>query len=290
MKKIYHLTIVFLSLFLFQSCDQIYDRLVFCKRWEFTPFDLSKIKENKVGSGQLNVRPEAQNFRMNLKDYMRFDIDGTFSMLHLNNYIEGTWKREKGNIFIKTNDTSLELGILKLNDEFMSFKMIHFQTNSLAVERWQLFDEINSVFKDENSYGKFDPYLPHLNKWRINPIKVETDDEIYLRVLNHLDYLINYHDLALSPDNQGVSFRGIDTPILSTRGGVQFVDYYDLPESWKTLFYDDVDTRKAYNMVFKAFQEVPTQPKNSDFVAFNKGVLVETRYFLKQLYDQKKLF
>jgi hypothetical protein len=290
MKKIYNSTIVFLTLLLFQSCEQIYDRFLFCKRWEFTPFDLSKIKGEKVGSGQLNIRTEAQNFRMNLKDYMRFDIDGTFSMLHLNNYVEGKWTRNKGHVIIKTEDTSIELGILKLNDEFLSFKVLHFQTTSLFLERWQVFDEVNSAFKDEKTYGDFDPYLPILNKWRLNPIRLETDEEIYQRVLNHLDYLINFHDLALSPSNQGISFRGVDTPILSTRGGVQFLDYYDLPESWKTLFYDDIDTRKAYNMVFKAFQEVPTQPKNDDFVAFNRGVLIETRYFLKELYEQHKLY
>ena len=290
MKKIYSLSIVFSVLFLFQSCEKIYDKFLFCHRWEFTPFDLSKIKGNNVGAGQLNVLPEARNFRMNLKDYLKFDNDGTFSMLYLNNYIVGTWTRNKGNILIKTNDTTLELGILKLTEEFMSFKMLHFQTVSFAVEHWQLFDEINSVFKDEKSYGSFDPYSHSLNKWRINPIRVETDEEIYLRLLNHLNYLINYHDLALSPDSEGISFRGVDTPILSTKGGVQFLGYYDLPQSWKTLFYDDVDTRKAYNMLFKAFQEVPSQPKNSDFVAFNRGVLIETKFFLEQLHEQNKLY
>jgi hypothetical protein len=290
MKKIYKLSALIITIFLFQSCDYFYNRFLFCQRWEFSPFDLSKIKETKIGSGQLQIRPEAQNFRMNPKDYVRFDIDGTFSMLHLNNYIEGTWKREKGNVFIKTEDTELELGILKLTEEFMSFQVLHFKTTSLATDRWKVFDEVNSTFVDEYSYEEHDPYLPSLNKWRINPVRIETDEEIYRRVLNHLDYLINYHDLALSAQNINVSFRGVDTPILSTKGGVQFLGYYDLPASWKNLFYDDVDTRKAYNMVFRAFQEVPTQPKNDDFVAFNRGILVETRFFLQQLYDQKKLY
>jgi hypothetical protein len=110
------------------------------------------------------------------------------------------------------------------------------------------------------------PYHPSNNTWRTKPAAAETDDQIKVRVKNHLSHLIKILEAGTKHQMKVMSFRSSPSMFHQYNGGVGLETATKVPEGWIDCFYDKKDAKKAYNMMEQSMKvngSAKTDAKNN---------------------------
>jgi len=97
------------------------------------------------------------------------------------------------------------------------------------------------------------PFAFENNKWRIKATHKESAAEIQLRLLSHCRFWKNYFTWAFNNNLNTIDVRSTPTPIKIYGNGFAVKAFNDLPNAWKSYFYDSADCRLANDMLKNIF-------------------------------------
>lgn len=124
----------------------------------------------------------------------------------------------------------------------------------------QLAIEGGAVIAFEKLPGKFDdeslnPFSTAHNKWRIPASKKETEQQLKARLRNHCRFYETYFKWALDNKLQTLDVRGTPSLLKIYGNGFELKTFDQLPESWKSYFYDEEDCKKASDIMNDVFRK-----------------------------------
>jgi hypothetical protein len=99
-----------------------------------------------------------------------------------------------------------------------------------------------------------DPFSTYNNQWRIPAKHKESDAEIRSRLHNHCQFWEAYFNWAKDKEDGAIAIRDIPTPLKIYGNGFGLKHYTDLPDAWRSCFYDTVDCHKADTMIKHTFR------------------------------------
>lgn len=115
-----------------------------------------------------------------------------------------------------------------------------------------------------SSKTESDPFSTINNEWRIKSAQKEDDTAIRKRLFNHCRFWETLFSWA-SDKNLSLDVRQTPTPLKIYANGFGLKRYDDLPEEWKSYFYDEGDCRKADTLIKHTFRQTKIDwPKTDD--------------------------
>jgi hypothetical protein len=124
-----------------------------------------------------------------------------------------------------------------------------------------------------------DPFYIANNRWRIKPLKPETDEAIYKRLTECIRFFVLFYKDMVAKDAQTVSFYGLPCCLKFYGPGIFIQKKTELQSDWIQCFYNKDQAMKAYTMMDKVIGKKYTWPKGSmNWVKKNADVL-------EQMYD-----
>ncbi len=173
-------------------------------------------------------------------NFLELRSDKTFTS-DLGKFHSGHWNLKDQQLFLNTEDG--EINILLINDLKMNEMQVHFGHSTAAN-----FDGL-PIPKIEN-----DPFSRVNNLWRINATTKETDDQLKKRLRNHCGFWVSYFNWALANEMTTIDVRSTPTPIKIYGNGFTIKPFHELPDIWKSYFYDSSDCRKANDILIDIVQ------------------------------------
>lgn len=166
--------------------------------------------------------------------------DGTYTA-DLGHFEYGRWEKKNNELVLISDSKKKELPINYFNSESLG----------LTVEKDIVanFDLGPALPK-----GVEDPFSLPDNKWRVKPAHKESPEEIRTRLLNHCKFWEAYFNWALTSSLETVEVRAIPTPIKIWGNGFTLKEYSELPEEWRSCFYDSEDCKVANNMLYEVIE------------------------------------
>jgi hypothetical protein len=115
-----------------------------------------------------------------------------------------------------------------------------------------------------SSKPESDPFSTYNNQWRITSAHKEDDTAIRKRLFNHCRFWETLFSWA-SDKNLALDVRQTPTPLKIYANGFGLKHYDDLPEEWKSYFFDEGDCRKADTLIIHTFRQTKiVWPKTED--------------------------
>ncbi len=177
---------------------------------------------------------------LNPANFLELRSDKSFTS-DLGKFHSGHWKLQDQQLFLNAEDG--DVNILMINDLKLNEMQIQFGHSNAAN-----FDGL-PLPKIEN-----DPFSRINNLWRLHATTKETDDQLKMRLRNHCGFWVSYFNWALTNEMTTVDVRSTPTPIKIYGNGFTIKPFHDLPDAWKSYFYDSSDCRKANDMLIDIFQ------------------------------------
>jgi hypothetical protein len=174
-------------------------------------------------------------------NFLQLRPDGTYTR-DFGKFQYGKWHQENQQLHLQGQDGKTETLHFRIDGNEMQLKM---PDGSLAY-----FDSRPLPPADiaEN------PFAADNNRWRIAPVKKETDAEIRSRLINHCRFWEIYFNWALQGKYSSIDVRSTPTPIKIYGNGFGLKPLNELPEQWVHYFYDTADCRKANEQLVYAFK------------------------------------
>jgi len=115
-----------------------------------------------------------------------------------------------------------------------------------------------------------DPFSKQNNLWRIPATHKESDDELRQRLLNHCKFWEVYFDWAMTNDLKSLDVRSIPTCIKIYGNGFGLKRWEELPQTWKSYFYDSADCKKVDQLIKHTFRhnDIDWPKSENKFVIF----------------------
>jgi hypothetical protein len=247
-------------------------------RWDFSfsnaPLVAAKVRELR---GVQGIDPYQQVF---LGSKFIFRSNNEFDLVLFNNYYHGNWQLNEAKNALQLTlpnyskpilfqvdsitNTTLQLRIDSSN--FSSFA--NFRNPENATEGW--FGKRLTTFKltiDPEHYSNTanDIYSIDNNKWRVKPLQPETQQQLKLRIRNHLDFLKLLFDDAMQNDRDFVTYNWFVSPLTPASNGIGLKNYRKVKAAWENCFYDTLQAKAGYDILWKAFDKeikFPEQEEN----------------------------
>jgi hypothetical protein len=109
-----------------------------------------------------------------------------------------------------------------------------------------------------------DPFSLANNRWRISAKHKESDSEIRARLYNHCQFWEFYFKWAQDKKLDIVDVRSTPTPIKIYGNGFGLKPFDNLPQKWKSYFFDDEDCQKANDILKQTFEHQTIAWSNSN--------------------------
>ena len=268
MKKLLCFLLITTSLF---SCKKDPSALLI-GRWDFMKLEMPGMYDliSDIKYTGDNDETAMQRFLLGNKLVLR--KDSTFDLVMLKQYIHGTWAYDKTsqNLFLKDASSAkfdLTVRIDSITSNKLIFDIDQFTLNKFidkhAAENNFYHMLMNKSYcqfyltidKDRYSNLEEDPYSIENNKWRVQPAKAESNNEIKQRVLNHLTFWQNLFADAQEFDKAYISYNWFDSPLIIASNGVQLEYYNQHKLEWDQNFYDSAQANKGYQMMRQCFNK-----------------------------------
>jgi len=179
---------------------------------------------------------------LNPASFISLNKDGTY-VFDLEKFEYGTWRRE-GNTLLFNNSRKHKSSI---SIESLSAKEIQLAISDFTPAN---FESQPGKFKSPNE----NPFSIESNLWRVQADKKESDEQLRMRLLNHLHFWELYFSWALDNGLSTIDVRSTPTLVKIYGNGFALKTFDQLPLKWKTYFFDEDDCRKANDMLTKVFQ------------------------------------
>ncbi len=101
--------------------------------------------------------------------------------------------------------------------------------------------------------NQVDPFTLVNNKWRLHATHKESEEEIRKRLRNHCQFWEAYFAWALDYQIDYIDVRSTPTPIRIYGNGFGLKPFNELPEAWRSYFFDVEDCKIANNLLHEVF-------------------------------------
>lgn len=168
--------------------------------------------------------------------------DGEASEFKDEEYLSYKWELNpvKKTIALKSDSHADTLHITDYknisNQEYLSL-----QINNIGICSFTRMDSMLADFKH-------DPFYPANNLWRIKPEKEENKKELNERLLNYVQHTLYVLKAALERKSNVVSFENSQGIIKIYNGGIGIKKEKNIPEMWKSGFYNEEQAMMAYEL------------------------------------------
>jgi hypothetical protein len=192
----------------------------------------------------IDLRGDGRKPQFSSEAFLNLKPDGTYTS-YLATYQEGKWK---------LGANSLLLMPLKGDP-------IEFEVRSIRNDTLKLYYSGHGMSYDFKGYpNKFekeadDPFTAANNTWRIDAAHKESDKEIDRRIENHFLFMEKYFRWGGSKNVRDVAVDIVPGPFSLYGNGFGLPRYNQQDILWRNHFYDDEDSRKAYDRLEGLFRE-----------------------------------
>ena len=114
-----------------------------------------------------------------------------------------------------------------------------------------VFEKLRGKFEDEAT----NPFSIKNNRWRIPTAAKENEQQLKARLANHCRFYEMYFKWALDNKVQTLDVRSTPSPIKIYGNGFELKSFDQLPEQWKTYFYNEEDCVAANDILKNVFKE-----------------------------------
>lgn len=135
---------------------------------------------------------------------------------------------------------------------------------------------------DHFEYNSNDLLSLDRNRWRIKPLKKESKEQIKIRTLAQIDYMISYFELVVGRDLSYFNRNILVSPYAFYQDGIG-IEPSELSE-YNQIFYDDNDAAEALDLLRKGIRSISRYPTSKD--SYTEGylnVLKEIRKYIALL-------
>jgi hypothetical protein len=108
---------------------------------------------------------------------------------------------------------------------------------------------------------------PRWNQWRRTPSSRETEEELIARVRNHVQYWIVYFNDAVRSNAGTVQLDEPALPFTFAVNGLAVKSYHDVPQSWKSCFYDSEQAQQGHRYLAWALGMSHWHQKDNRYLA-----------------------
>lgn len=236
-----------MRLFLFLSCI-VYSS---CRRAD----SLAKVWMVERGEAVEGYRPPGAeiDYALPADAYLNLKEDGTYAA-NWKRPEEGRWQVREGRLLL-----------INRQKRVTEFPILRQTRDSLVLaDKAKQYVYALTGFPNPAA-GAEDPFSVNNNRWRIAARHRENDKELQARLKNHFCFWQQYFAWGKKTGIATLNVRS--TPSLLKLYGNGFeLEYFEyLPSGWRQLFYDTVDCRRAYEMVYyKMYEQNITWPKTED--------------------------
>ncbi len=201
--------------------------------------------------------------------------NGTFIKNPRNAMDFGNWQFDDADKTITFNYSSQSgkdlYKIAEIGPEVLKLKNIGINTSTILP-----FVSSGKRFKDLNE----DPYFIENNRWRIKPMKKESDAAIHQRLKENLHFFILFYKSTLIKDDKSVSFWGLPSCFKWYGGGIFIKQKEELKENWINCFYNKDQAMKGYDLADRLLTQKYEWPKGET------NWLKQNLYVLEQMYKK----
>ncbi len=157
-----------------------------------------------------------------------------------------------------------EYGTWKYNGNQLQLISSEKKTTVIAVKyltskEMQLSADYGSIYNFDSQPAGFsassqNPFSEENNRWRMQAMKKESENDIKRRLQNHFRFWEKYFTWALDNKIDYIDVRSTPTPLKIYGNGFTLKPYESLPASWKGYFYDEEDCQRANDQIKYIFE------------------------------------
>ena len=125
-----------------------------------------------------------------------------------------------------------------------------------------------------------EPFDLQNNRWRIKPVKKESDSAVHQRLKDNLRFFILFYKSVIIKDDKVVSFWGLPSCFKWYGGGIFLRKIDELKENWIDCFYNKEQAMKAYALAGKLMEVKYEWPKGE------RNWLKQNLFVLEQMYKK----
>jgi hypothetical protein len=184
--------------------------------------------------------------------FLEFRPDGSYTS-DFGQFNYGTWNLQGQKLYLTNqHHTTYVYKVKSINNKGLQLEMAkgeiaHFDGHSLP-----------------SSKPEDDPFSTHNNQWRIKPEKKEDSAALRKRLFNHCRFWETFFSWG-SDKNISLDATRMPTPLKIYANGFGIKHYIDLPQEWKSYFFDEDDCRKADTLIKHTFRRTKiVWPKTDD--------------------------
>lgn len=174
-------------------------------------------------------------------NFLSLQPDGSYTR-DFGKFEKGTWEEKKSSLYLKSNTGTIE------------FPIRSFSGNEL-----QLASNKGTILHFEKVARNFsspaeDPFAIENNLWRIHATKKENAEEIRSRLRNHFRFYELYFTWALKNQFQSIDVNSTPSLIKIYGNGFELKPFEQLPQTWKSYFFDEEDCNTASKIIRDIFE------------------------------------
>ncbi len=192
-------------------------------------------------------------------------------------YRQGTWSRDGDRLELQLGETgaTYAFDILDQNETTLTLVLL-----ATRMTEGELI--LTCQKSTQYTYKNTDLLSSVANAWRARPTRKETDAEIKLRAMQHLDYLIQYFKCV--QENKQTYFETglISSPFVFYAHGLGISHDNRYAERWQEAFFDNENARLGLDYLRKALRSVKKYPRAPTFTEEYLLAFQEMRTYFDQ--------
>jgi hypothetical protein len=204
------------------------------KVWFFTYTDELSASDTRAGEAEGNRY--LNKLALNPSHFLSLQADGNYTM-DFGNFEFGKWVFKKG--LIELTDNSGQLKKIQFRLKQSKELAIHVPGKNGTATVWHF--EGWPAAKDGN------PFSLENNQWRLKATHKENEAAIVQRLHNHFRYWERYFNWGMEVKKSSLDVRSLPGPLKIYGNGFQLIPYQEWPQAWLSRFYDEEDSRMAYD-------------------------------------------
>ena len=174
-------------------------------------------------------------------NFLSLHADGSYTR-DFGKFEQGAWEEKNSTLYLKS-----KTGI------------IEFPVKSVSANELQLVSKKGSVLNFESVARNFsspadDPFAVTNNQWRIPATKKENEQELKSRLKNHFRFYELYFEWALNNHFQSIDVNSTPSLIKIYGNGFALKSFGELPDTWRSYFFDEADCNAASKLVENIFE------------------------------------
>jgi len=181
------------------------------------------------------------NSTLNPTSFLNLQKDGLYTK-DFGTFEYGRWIKKNDQLWLTDSKNTTSIMQIK----YASAKDLQLITGKNIIACF----EAQPSFSESN----VDPFTLDNNKWRVRATHKESEQEIKERLRNHCKFWEAYFKWAMENEIEYVDVRSTPTPIKIYGNGFTLKDFAELPEAWRSYFYDIEDCKVANNLLYEIFQ------------------------------------